>query len=117
MAENNFLNYKGKPLVRSGKEIFYGDMADAYVIKFTVLYETKEDKLPEKVTVQLLKSDTQLPDKDRIVKEKFNKWVNPCTCPKEFPVCVCGNKPLGKLVFKSKAPTEAELEENPRARS
>ena len=54
---------------------------------------------------------------DRIVKEKFNKWVNPCTCPKEFPVCVCGNKPLGKLVFKSKAPTEAELEENPRARS
>ena len=72
MAENNFLNYKGKPLVRSGKEIFrteLGDMADAYVIKFTVLSETKEDKLPEKVTVQLLKSDTQLPDKDRIVKE------------------------------------------------
>ncbi len=69
MAENNFLNYKGKPLVRSGKEIFYGDMADAYVIKFTVLSETKGDKLPEKVTVQLLKSDTQLPDKDRIVKE------------------------------------------------
>ena len=69
MAENNFLNYKGKPLVRSGKEIFYGDMADAYVIKFTVLSETQEDKLPEKVTVQLLKSDTQLPDKDRIVKE------------------------------------------------
>ena len=54
---------------------------------------------------------------DRIVKEKFNKWVNPCTCPKEFPVCVCGNKPLGRLVFKSKAPTQAELKENPRARS
>ena len=59
----------------------------------------------------------ELEDENRIVKEKFNKWVNPCTCPKEFPVCVCGNKPLGKLVFKSKAPTEAELEENPRARS
>ena len=69
MAENNFLNYKGKPLVRSGKEIFYGDMADAYVIKFTVLTETEKDKIPEKVTVQLLKSDTQLPDKDRVVKE------------------------------------------------
>ena len=54
---------------------------------------------------------------DRIVKEKLNKWVNPCTCPKEFPVCVCGNKPLGRLVFKSKAPTQAELKENPRARS
>lgn len=54
---------------------------------------------------------------DRMVKEKFNSWVNPCTCPKEFPVCVCGKKPLGKLPFKFKAPTEAELEENPRARS
>lgn len=54
---------------------------------------------------------------DRMVKEKFNSWVNSCTCPKEFPVCVCGKKPLGKLPFKFKAPTEAELEENPRARS
>lgn len=54
---------------------------------------------------------------DRMVKEKFNSWVNPCTCPKEFPVCVCGKKPLGKMPFKFKAPTEAELEKNPRARS
>ncbi|MBR1762561.1 MAG: 16S rRNA (cytosine(1402)-N(4))-methyltransferase RsmH [Eubacterium sp.] len=54
---------------------------------------------------------------DRIVKERFAKWENPCTCPKEFPVCVCGKKPLGKRPFKSKAPSEAELEENPRARS
>ncbi len=54
---------------------------------------------------------------DRAVKEKFSKWANPCTCPKEFPVCVCGNKPKGKTPFKSKAPTEAELKENPRARS
>lgn len=54
---------------------------------------------------------------DRMVKEKFAQWANPCTCPKEFPVCVCGKKPLGKMPFKSKAPTEAELEENPRARS
>ena len=54
---------------------------------------------------------------DRMVKEKFNSWVNSCTCPKEFPVCVCGKKPLGKMPFKFKAPSEAELEENPRARS
>ena len=54
---------------------------------------------------------------DRMVKERFAKWANPCTCPKEFPVCVCGKKPLGKMPFKSKAPTAAELEENPRARS
>lgn len=54
---------------------------------------------------------------DRMVKEKFNSWVNTCTCPKEFPVCVCGKKPLGKMPFKFKAPSEAELEKNPRARS
>lgn len=54
---------------------------------------------------------------DRMVKEKFNLWVNPCTCPKEFPVCVCGKKPLGKMPFKFKAPSEAELEKNSRARS
>lgn len=54
---------------------------------------------------------------DRMVKEKFNSWVNPCTCPKEFPVCVCGKKPLGKMPFKFKAPSEAELGKNPRARS
>lgn len=54
---------------------------------------------------------------DRIVKEKFAEWTKGCTCPKEFPVCICGNKPKGELPFKSKAPTQAELEENPRARS
>ncbi len=54
---------------------------------------------------------------DRIVKEKFAEWTRGCTCPKEFPVCVCGNKPKGELLFKSKAPTEEELKENPRARS
>lgn len=54
---------------------------------------------------------------DRMVKERFNKWCNPCTCPKEFPVCVCGKKPLGKLPFKAVAPGEEELNENPRARS
>lgn len=53
---------------------------------------------------------------DRIVKEKFSEWCRGCTCPKEFPVCVCGNKPKGK-VFKSVSPTPAELQENPRARS
>lgn len=53
---------------------------------------------------------------DRIVKERFAKWCQGCTCPKEFPVCVCGKKPKGKT-FKSISPSKEELEENPRARS
>ena len=54
---------------------------------------------------------------DRIVKQRFTKWCSGCTCPPDFPVCVCGKKPLGHLPFKAKAPTEEELEENPRSRS
>lgn len=53
---------------------------------------------------------------DRIVKEKFNEWCRGCTCPKEFPVCVCGNTPKGKTL-KALTPSDKELEINPRARS
>lgn len=55
---------------------------------------------------------------DRIVKLKFRDLANPCTCPKEFPVCICGKEPLVKLV-KRKAiePTKEEVLENPRSRS
>ncbi|WP_143314411.1 16S rRNA (cytosine(1402)-N(4))-methyltransferase RsmH [Clostridium sp. HBUAS56017] len=55
---------------------------------------------------------------DRIVKLKFRELANPCTCPKEFPVCVCGKEPLVKLVSrKAIEPTSEEVEENPRSRS
>ncbi|HCW54872.1 MAG TPA: 16S rRNA (cytosine(1402)-N(4))-methyltransferase [Clostridium sp.] len=55
---------------------------------------------------------------DRIVKLKFRELENPCTCPKEFPVCVCGKKPLVKVLSKKGiAPTKKEIEENPRSRS
>lgn len=55
---------------------------------------------------------------DRIVKQQMNKWCEGCTCPKDFPVCVCGNKPKGKLIYKKGlAPSEEELRKNPRARS
>ncbi len=55
---------------------------------------------------------------DRIVKDIFNQRANPCTCPKEFPVCVCGKKPdIKKVTGKPIIPSETELEENPRARS
>lgn len=55
---------------------------------------------------------------DRIVKQKMNGWCEGCVCPKDFPVCVCGKLPQGKLIYKKGlAPSEKEIEENPRARS
>lgn len=55
---------------------------------------------------------------DRIVKNAFRKAENPCTCPKEFPVCVCGEKPRGKQVTRKPIlPSEQELEENSRSKS
>lgn len=55
---------------------------------------------------------------DRIVKTRFRNCENPCTCPKEFPVCVCGQKPKGRVVTKKPiVPSDQELEENSRAKS
>ena len=55
---------------------------------------------------------------DRIVKEVFKRRMNPCTCPPEFPVCVCGKKPdIKKVTGKPIVPSKEELEENPRSRS
>ncbi len=55
---------------------------------------------------------------DRIVKTTFASLQQGCTCPKDFPVCVCGNKPSVKSVTRKPiVPSESELERNPRARS
>lgn len=55
---------------------------------------------------------------DRIVKTIFNRNENPCTCPPEFPICVCGKKSKGKATpRKPILPSEQELEENSRSKS
>lgn len=55
---------------------------------------------------------------DRIVKNVFRKQENPCTCPPEFPVCVCGKKPLGKVITRKPIlPSDVEIDENHRSRS
>ena len=55
---------------------------------------------------------------DRITKTCFKKAENPCTCPPDFPVCVCGNKPKGKVITKKPIlPGERELGENKRSQS
>jgi len=55
---------------------------------------------------------------DRIVKNAFRTMVDPCICPKNFPVCTCGRKPKVRLISRKPiTASEAELNENPRARS
>ena len=55
---------------------------------------------------------------DRIVKTNFKRNENPCTCPPDFPVCVCGKKSLGKMLTRKPIlPTEEEMEYNKRSKS
>ena len=55
---------------------------------------------------------------DRIVKTIFRKNENPCTCPPDFPVCVCGKKSKGKVITRKPIlPGKEEMEENPRSKS
>lgn len=55
---------------------------------------------------------------DRIVKNRFKEFCTGCTCPPEFPVCVCGKQPRGELTTKKPViPSKEELEDNPRSRS
>ena len=55
---------------------------------------------------------------DRIVKVNFKRNENPCTCPSDFPVCVCGNKSKGKVITRKPIlPSEEEMEVNSRSKS
>lgn len=55
---------------------------------------------------------------DRIVKNAFNEYKQGCTCPKDFPICVCGNKPRGKVITKKPVlPSEEECDFNSRSKS
>ncbi|MBR3403669.1 MAG: 16S rRNA (cytosine(1402)-N(4))-methyltransferase, partial [Firmicutes bacterium] len=55
---------------------------------------------------------------DRIVKNAFRTAENPCICPKDFPVCVCGRVSRGKVVTRKPIlPSEEEMKQNPRSAS
>ena len=55
---------------------------------------------------------------DRIVKARFRNNENPCTCPPDFPVCVCGKKSKGKVITRKPiVPGDEELNENQRSKS
>ncbi|MCQ2451084.1 MAG: hypothetical protein MJ080_03815 [Clostridia bacterium] len=70
MAEEKFLTYKGKPLVRKGNEIYYGNMTDKYIVRFEILSTTKDGdfEIADKISIELLLSDPDTPKKERIVR-------------------------------------------------
>jgi hypothetical protein len=70
MAEN-FLTYKGRPLVRSKDVVYYGNPADKYIvmIKINSSKEVGGVEVADKVTVQMISSDQDVPAKDRIIKK------------------------------------------------
>ena len=71
MAKTEFLTYKDKPLVRKGEEIYYGNMSDDYVIMLRVISSKKvgDMDVAEKVLVQLMSTDNDIPATKRIVKK------------------------------------------------
>ena len=55
---------------------------------------------------------------DRMVKQQFRKWENPCVCTTDLPYCVCGEIPLGKVLTRRQVkPSKEEIAKNPRSRS
>ena len=70
VSNEEFLEYKGKPLVRQGDDIFYGDLSDKYYVYMMVMSDKKSPKgdenVPGTVMVQLLDSKTKKPEKQKI---------------------------------------------------
>ena len=72
MAENEFLEYKGRPIVRNGNVVYYGSSSEKFIIKMTVLSEKKagDKNIADRITVQLLSTDTTLEPQARVVKTR-----------------------------------------------
>ncbi len=70
-VDGNFLMYRGLPLVREDNVICYGSMDNEYIIQMIIMSTKSEgDKqVPDKILLQLLKTDMRLPDHERIVKQ------------------------------------------------
>ncbi len=73
----DFIEYKGKPLVRNGKTLYYGDMNDAYVVFLTIKSEKEENgvTVADDVSVQLISTDETVSPKDRIIKKSEKKGL------------------------------------------
>ncbi len=69
--QKEFLTYKGRPLVRNGNTLYYGDMSEEFVIMIQIVSTKKEGdiEMAEKVLVQLLSTDSELRPRERIIKK------------------------------------------------
>lgn len=75
---NEFLTYKGKPLVRCGNTLYYGNMSDKYVIMFQIL-STKnigDKEVADRISVQLLRTDPDARPHERIAQKTEKKGLN-----------------------------------------
>lgn len=103
----------GHPARRTFQAIRIEVNKELYVLENTI--ETMADLLNENGRLAIITFHSL---EDRIVKRLYRKMENPCTCPKDFPVCICGNVSKGCVVTKKPVvPGEKEQNENPRARS
>ena len=78
-SQQEFLTYKGRPLVRCGDEIYYGNMEETYVIRMQIKSkkEVNGQEVPDKVTVQLMATEPDLSPRKQLVKstEKSGMFV------------------------------------------
>ena len=108
--------------VKKGKKGFAKKTFQALRIEVNAELSVLENAIPD--MIELLNPGGRLAIitfhslEDRIVKNEFRKAENPCTCPPDFPVCVCGKKPLGKVITKKPIiPSDEEASRNKRATS
>ncbi len=79
MADQSFLTYKGKPLVRKGNTLYYGNMYDPYVIMLTIKSSQKvaDMDIADKVTVQLLNTDPTVNPAEMVLKKSEKNGLYP----------------------------------------
>ena len=76
-VQGKFLMYKERPLVREGNTILYGNMDDAYILQLIIMTEKEVDgkNVPDKIIIQIMKTDPTLSDGDRIVKQELRSGL------------------------------------------
>ena len=77
-VEGKFLVYRGRPLVREGNVVCYGSMDESYILQMIVMSMKQVNgvDVPDKILIQLLKTDRSLPDHERIVKQDMKSGFN-----------------------------------------